>query len=72
MQCIESCSDGFLLLLSVFGDPFGQPYLEPTMICVTFHCVGKYSFSKKALNNGIIYFIPIIGNSLRNLPVMRS
>jgi hypothetical protein len=42
------------------------------MICVTFHCAGKYPLSKAALNNWVRYFIPMVGNSLRILPVMRS
>jgi hypothetical protein len=42
------------------------------MVCATFHCAGKYPLSKTALNNWVRYFIAIIGNSLRILPVMRS
>jgi hypothetical protein len=42
------------------------------MICATFHCAGKYPLSKTALNNWVRYFIPMIGNFLRILPVLRS
>jgi hypothetical protein len=40
------------------------------MICVTFHCIGKYPLSKTTLNNWLRNFIPMIGNSLRILPVI--
>jgi hypothetical protein len=42
------------------------------MICATFHCAGKYTLSKTALNNWIRYFIQMVGNSLRILPVMMN
>jgi hypothetical protein len=42
------------------------------MICAIFHCAGKYPLSRKALNNWLRYFIPIIGSCLRMLPVLRS
>jgi hypothetical protein len=48
------------------------PGFEIRMICATFHCAGKYLLSSTALNNWIRNCIPIIGNSLRILPVMRS
>jgi hypothetical protein len=41
------------------------------MICETFHCVRKHYLSKTASNVWIRYFISIIGNSSRILPVMR-
>jgi hypothetical protein len=50
----------------------GFPGVEMRTICVTFHCAGKYRLNKTALNNWVRYFIPMIGNSLRILPVMRS
>jgi hypothetical protein len=39
---------------------------------MTFHCAGKYPLSKTALNSCARYCIPIVGSSLRILPVMRS
>jgi hypothetical protein len=48
------------------------PGFKMRVICVTFHCAGKYPLSKTALNNWVRYFIPITGNSLRVLPVIRS
>jgi hypothetical protein len=37
----------------------------------SFHCAGKYALSKAALNSCARYCIPIVGSSLRILPVMR-
>jgi hypothetical protein len=48
------------------------PGFKMNMICATFHCAGKYPLSKTALNNWVRYFIPMIGNSLRIMAVMRS
>jgi hypothetical protein len=44
----------------------GSPFFKMRMVCATFHCAGKYPLSKTALNNWVRYFIPIIGNSVRN------
>jgi hypothetical protein len=49
----------------------GFPGFKMKMICATFHCARKYPLSKTALNKWVRYFIPMIGNSLRILPVMR-
>jgi hypothetical protein len=42
------------------------------MVCATFRCVEKYPLSKTASNIWVRYFITIMGNPLRILPVMRS
>jgi hypothetical protein len=48
------------------------PGFKMRMTCATFHCTRKYSLSRTSLNNWVRYFIPIVGSSLRILPVMRS
>jgi hypothetical protein len=50
----------------------GSPDFKMRMICATLDCAGKYPLSKTALNNWVTYFVPMIGNSVRILPVMRS
>jgi hypothetical protein len=42
------------------------------MVCKAFRCAEKYRLSKTASNNWVRNFIPIRGNPLRILPVMRS
>jgi hypothetical protein len=42
------------------------------MICATLHCAGMYPLSKTALNSCVRNCIPIVGSSLRILPMMRS
>jgi hypothetical protein len=49
----------------------GFPGFKMRMICATFYCAGKYPLNRTALNDWVRYFIPIIGNSLRILEVMR-
>jgi hypothetical protein len=46
----------------------GFPGFKMRMICATLY----YAVSKTELNNWVRNFIPMVGNSLRILPVMRS
>jgi hypothetical protein len=48
------------------------PGFKMRIICAAHHFPRKYPLSSTALNIWVRYFIPIIDNSLRILPVKRS